>query len=177
VFVPEIANYERVTMTQLVETLCPAKRNASPRRATAASRNRGREPARGIHGMSRWAEDLLGPSGSRYCRDPDQVWAPAVNVCEHETHYCVTVELSGMSGSEIDLRVERGVLVVSGSRPAPEPPPEHRERSDGPKSLHLMEINHGAFHRALELPPDVDVDAIEATYRTGYLWVRLPKKQ
>ena len=42
--------------------------------------------------------------------------------------------------------------------------------------VHHMEIDHGRFYRAMKLPHDVDIGAISATYRNGFLYVELPKK-
>ncbi len=41
---------------------------------------------------------------------------------------------------------------------------------------HLMEIDHGPFLRSVEVPSSVDVEAINAKYRSGLLWILLPKK-
>jgi HSP20 family molecular chaperone IbpA len=63
------------------------------------------------------------------------------------------------------------VLVVEGERPAPAIP-----EPQGVVGMHLMEIDHGRFLRAIEVPPRADVDAIEASYRGGLLWIRIPKQ-
>ena len=42
--------------------------------------------------------------------------------------------------------------------------------------LHLMEIDHGQFTREVELPADANRESITATYRSGMLWVEIPKK-
>jgi len=118
--------------------------------------------------MSRWMEHVLGPSFQHY--RPAECWRPAVNLCEHETFYCIVVELAGMKATDIDLRAEEGLLVLSGERFLPE-----NKEEPGSVRLHLMEIDHGRFQRAIELPENVDIDRIEAFYRNGYLWVRIPK--
>ena len=67
-----------------------------------------------------------------------------------------------------------GTLYITGERPLPSNP----EADDvGGMKLHLMEIDHGRFLREIKLPEDVAVDAIEATYRNGYLWVKIPRKK
>ena len=117
--------------------------------------------------MGRWMDQVLG-SSFQYCHS--DAWKPAINLCEYKTHYAVVVDLAGVKAAEIDLRAEEGMLVLSGDRAVPadcEPRGESR--------VHLMEIDHGQFRRAIQLPEDVDVDAIEALYRNGYLWVRIPK--
>ena len=118
--------------------------------------------------MSRWMDHVLGPSFQHY--HPADSWRPAVNLCEHDSHFCIIVELAGMKATEIDLRAEQGVLVLAGERALP-----GEAEAEGSVRLHLMEIDHGHFERAIELPENVDIDAIEAFYRNGYLWVRIPK--
>jgi len=121
--------------------------------------------------ISSWTEQVLGTQFQKYCSG--QTWIPSVNLCEHSDYYCLVVELAGMSADKIDLSVEadKGILVLSGERPTPKP-----QSGDDVVCLHLMEIDHGRFARALELPEDVDVNRIEAKYSSGYLWVTLPKK-
>lgn len=122
--------------------------------------------------ITNWTEQVLGGKFQKYCSE--QTWIPSVNLCEHDSYYCLVVELAGISAEEIDLRVDeaKGVLVLSGDRPTPKPPTE-----DDVVCLHLMEIDHGRFARVLQLPKDVDVDRVEAKCASGYLWVTMPKKQ
>jgi HSP20 family molecular chaperone IbpA len=42
--------------------------------------------------------------------------------------------------------------------------------------MHLMEIDHGAFSRDVDLPEDVHHERISAKYVDGLLWIELPKK-
>ena len=119
--------------------------------------------------MTRWVDQVLGPTYHRYC--PDEVWTPAINLYESNDNYCIVVELAGMDAQTIDLQVEKGSLVLSGDRPSP--PTLECPR---PTRVHLMEIDHGRFTRSIELPNDVDAEDITASYRGGYLFVRLPKK-
>jgi len=120
--------------------------------------------------MSRWVDSVLGGGFRHY--GSREVWRPAINLCEHADYYCLVAELSGMQAGEIDLRVEDGTLFLTGERAMPSDP-----KVKGQAKLHLMEIDHGQFLREVKLPEDVDVDAIEATYRGGYLWVRIPRKK
>lgn len=90
---------------------------------------------------------------------------------EGQTYYYFVVELAGVNPDKIDLKVESGDLVISGQRATPGLQEDYR----GVRLL-MMEIDHGNFCRSLEMPKDADVDAISASYRSGYLWIRLPKK-
>jgi len=61
-------------------------------------------------------------------------------------------------------------LSISGHRLQPRPPD-----AAGVLSMHVLEIDEGPFRRELELPEPVDIDAVEASYLKGFLWITLPK--
>lgn len=126
--------------------------------------------------MGRWVDRVLGRGFHRY--RPKESWSPAVNLYEDSSAYFLAVDLAGVEPDTIDLRVEQGRLVVRGQRASPSPPTSAPcQRAEGcPLRLHLMEIDHGPFHRALDLPQAVDEDEIEACYRNGFLWVKMPKE-
>ncbi|MDD4888877.1 MAG: Hsp20/alpha crystallin family protein [Phycisphaerae bacterium] len=105
----------------------------------------------------------------RYC--PVESWQPAVNLYESKTSYFVCVDLAGMDRESIDVVLNDNVLVISGARDHPRPP-----ESAGHLSIHLMEIDQGPFCRSVEIPTEVDLSAIRATYASGgFLWIELPK--
>ena len=120
--------------------------------------------------MSQWVDQVLGQGFSRYASDSG--WTPAVNLYEESAQYCIVADLAGVLVEQVELRIESGLLVLQGERAIPQAP-------DGCATMrvHLMEIDHGRFCREIELPADVDAEAIGASYKNGYLWVRLPKKK
>ncbi len=117
--------------------------------------------------MSRWVDQVLG-KGFHTSAD---AWTPAINVYEAEGYYRIVVDLSGVNPDKIELRVENGLLNIGGQRPIPGLPEDQRA-----VKLLMMEIDHGNFSRSVRVPRDADIEAITATYRCGYLWIRLPKK-
>lgn len=107
-----------------------------------------------------------------YC--PVDAWKPAVNLYESADAYYVCVDLAGMCREEIDVSVKGGVLVIAGTREHPRPAWD----DTGELSIHLMEVDQGPFCRSVEIPSEVNVDSIRATYTTaGFLWVELPKSR
>jgi HSP20 family protein len=103
-----------------------------------------------------------------------ETWTPSVNLYETATTYLVCVDLAGVDKEKIDVEVVDSRLRLRGSRAVPsfspepgEPPPKVR--------VHLMEIDHGAFSREVEIPPDADRHQISANYRNGMLWIEIPK--
>ena len=127
------------------------------------------DPFHGVNPHTGWVDNILGPVFHKY--RPSHGWQPSINIYEDAAGYCVVVDMAGICTEEVDLRVEKGQLVLSGQRPTPEPP-----SPKGDFRMHLMEIDHGTFHRTLKLSEDIDADAISASYKSGFLWIRLPKK-
>lgn len=103
---------------------------------------------------------------------PNEVWAPNVNLYETEQSYLVCVDLAGVDKEKIDITVEGRMLRLQGKREVPIPEEESPERR---VRVHLMEIDHGAFSRNVELPLGVKEDSITARYENGVLWIELPK--
>ena len=108
---------------------------------------------------------------------PSEVFTPNVNLYETEVDYRVCVDLAGVEKDKIDITVVDQRLTIRGQRPVPQcilppcPDPEQQRLR-----VHLMEIDHGAFSREVELPHDVVKERITARYIDGLLWIELPKK-
>ena len=108
---------------------------------------------------------------------PSEVWTPNVNLYETETGYRVCVDLAGVEKEKIDITLVDQRLVVRGQRAVPQcPSPPRSEPEQGRMKVHLMEIDHGAFSREVELPHNVIKESITARYTDGLLWIELPKK-
>jgi HSP20 family protein len=120
--------------------------------------------------MSQLADQL---QKSYYNYRCDQAWKPAVNLYETRHAYLVCVDLAGVEKEKIDLEVRDGRLSLKGSRSVSV---DMENRVQERVSVHLMEIDHGAFCREVELPDDVHRDKIVASHRNGLLWIELPKK-
>jgi len=105
---------------------------------------------------------------------PSETWTPNVNLYETANSYLVCVDLAGVDKEKIDVEVVEQRLKLRGARAVPtfgEPEAGGHEKI----RVHLMEIDHGAFTREVEIPADSDRQRINATYRNGLLWIELPK--
>ena len=114
---------------------------------------------------------------------PSESWTPNVNLYETESAYLVCVDLAGVDKEKIDISWVEQRMMIRGQRLVPQCPSQQQaaEASAGDAEqmrmrVHLMEIDHGAFAREVELPPDVDKEGIVARYVEGMLWIDLPKK-
>ena len=113
----------------------------------------------------------------------NETWTPNVNLYENRTSYLVCVDLAGVDKEKIDVEVVDQRLKLRGVRPVPqceesepEPPGAAAPGTTRRIRVHLMEIDHGAFAREVELPADADRESITANYRNGLLWIEIPKK-
>lgn len=98
-------------------------------------------------------------------------FTPQVNLVETDGAFEATVELPGMSEDEVDVKVTRDGLVISGEKRT-----ETSEEDEQPE-YYRRERHYGTFQRTIPLPAEaVDRDGIEATFANGVLTVRLPKK-
>jgi HSP20 family protein len=77
----------------------------------------------------------------------------------------VQAELAGIDLSDLELQVEGRVLTLTGLRRPPV--------AEG-AVYQQLEIEHGRFHRAVDLGVEVDPDAATASYHDGLLRVELP---
>jgi len=122
-----------------------------------------------IHPESRRiADKVYDPGYHHYC--PGEAWTPAMNLYQDDRNYYAVVNLAGVGCQSIEMDVSKGKLVIAGHRPTPPPPAVF-----GKLELFHMEIDHGRFSRAIDLPDTVDADNIEAVYRAGQLLVTMPK--
>jgi HSP20 family protein len=88
------------------------------------------------------------------------------------------VDLAGVDKTKIDLEVANSRLSIRGNRSVPsyDEGEENATAEKGKLRVHMMEIDHGAFFREVELPEHVAQSKITAHYRNGMLWIELPKK-
>lgn len=93
--------------------------------------------------------------------------APATDISETPQEYVVTADLPGVDPDSVDVTFEKNVLRLRGSV---------REREYEGYTLAYSEFDFTDYERAFELSEQVDVDAIEASFKEGVLRVRLPKR-
>jgi len=104
---------------------------------------------------------------------PTRFWEPLVDIDETREAIRVKVELAGVRTEDIHIELsgDARTLTVRGVR---------RDSQDEPgdrTAFHQMEIFFGPFERNITLParPAVDRENVQASYRDGFLIVRLPK--
>ncbi len=94
---------------------------------------------------------------------------PGVNIIESADDFKLTFAVPGMKKDDFHINVEGNTLTVSS---------EKEESKEYGENRHTRrEYNYTSFTRSFNLPEDVKVDHIEATYTDGILKLTLPKKE
>ena len=116
--------------------------------------------------MDRMLDEFYGrmsPSGESYEGD----WLPAMDMRENDGEVLVSLELPGMSKSDIKVSVKNDVLSITGEKKA--------EKADEKENVHRVERTYGYFKRSVALPVEVDSGKVKASFKDGVLKVTLPK--
>ena len=97
----------------------------------------------------------------------ENTWAPLIDVLETGDEYLVRADLPGVSRRDLTVTLDRGELVIKGTR--------RLERfADGTRYL-MSERPSGAFTRTVELPSNANASYIRAEFKDGVLKVRVAK--
>jgi HSP20 family protein len=93
---------------------------------------------------------------------------PPINVFRKSDDIVAIIEVPGMGKTDLDIKIERNTLRISGSK--------HVEYGDK-AAMHRRERLTGRFDRAVTLPIDIDADKIKAECRDGILAIYLPRAE
>ena len=131
----------------------------------------GWDPLRELAGVQRRMNSLF--EGALAGADFDAngevgAWSPPADVHETPGEWCALLEIPGVSGDRIGLRVDHETLIVEGEAAG--------DRDRPGEMYHRVERSHGKFVRRLPFPSDFDADSIVASYRDGVLTVRAPRR-
>ncbi len=94
---------------------------------------------------------------------------PAVNVSETDKEIRVEAELPGLESGDVDISLERDVLVIRGEKKF--------QGEEKKESYHRIERSYGSFTRAVPLPAPVEAEGVKARFEKGVLRVTLPKAE
>lgn len=98
-------------------------------------------------------------------------WCPVVDVQETKDELLLQAELPGLTGEDVELSVENGVLTIAGEKKQ-----EVEEGKEGTE-YHLVERRYGRFERRFSLPRSVDATNVKAEFDSGLLKITLPKAE
>jgi HSP20 family protein len=96
---------------------------------------------------------------------------PVINVGTTPETIEVMALAPGLDPSELQLSIDRGLLVISGERKSELPEAGDRV------SVYAQERFAGAFRRVVSLPDEADPAKVDASYRDGTLRITIAKRE
>mgnify|MGYP001619525343 FL=1 len=90
-----------------------------------------------------------------------------VDVFETNSDFVVVTAIAGVQIKDLDISVEKEMMVIKGDRVDPHDHPE--------KKYFYQECYWGPFSRKIVLPENIDTEAANAQMDKGMLVVKIPK--
>ena len=94
-------------------------------------------------------------------------WAPRIDISETPFVYHIEIEIPEVKKDDVRVTVENGLLTIQGER--------RQENENSDRKYLRVERFYGTFTRSFALPDHVDPKGIEASFREGMLYLRIPK--
>jgi|KBSMisStandDraft_5_1062788.scaffolds.fasta_scaffold08633_6 HSP20 family protein len=107
----------------------------------------GGDPILSLHReMNRLFDDMFGGMGSRQGGQQGSLMSmPSLDIHEKGDELSVSVDLPRVKGEDVDVRLDRDVLTISGERRSEQDPQQQ-------SNYHVMERSYGRFSRSMQLP-------------------------
>ena len=90
-----------------------------------------------------------------------------VDVFETHDTFVVLAAIAGVQIKDLDISVEKDMMVIKGRRPDPHDHPK--------KNYFYQECYWGPFSRKIVLPENIDTNAADAQMDKGMLTIKIPK--
>jgi HSP20 family protein len=112
-----------------------------------------------------------------------------VDIREDQSNFYVDAEVPGFTKDQIQVTLDKGVLQIVATRPAPakpaapaaesaQAPSPAPEKAPAPEpATHLRERAYTRIARAFKLPPSVDDAKVQAKLENGVLYLTLSKRE
>jgi HSP20 family protein len=107
------------------------------------------------------------PFSTSVVAKPTIDFLPRLDISETETEFKVSAELPGMEEKDIQIRLEKDTLVLSGEKKS--------ESEEKDKTYHRVERSYGSFERVIPFDTQLDEDKVSAVFKNGVLTITLPK--
>lgn len=143
-----------------------------PRRSLERTQQESGQPHTGLARLERQIGDMF----DRFTRDfpmlsfgrmEGRAGAPALDVIDRKDEVVVRADLPGLEQKDVQVEIEDGTLSLRGERTE-----EHEEKDE---DYYCSERWEGSFNRSITLPPGLDTERAQATFKSGVLEVHLPK--
>ncbi|MCA8092303.1 Hsp20/alpha crystallin family protein [Burkholderia anthina] len=96
---------------------------------------------------------------------------PQINIGATDESIEIVAFAPGLDVTELDVSVDKGLLIISGERKSTQPDTGSETRT------YTQERFAGTFRRVIELPDTADPDKVQARYDNGCLSISIGKRE
>jgi HSP20 family protein len=90
-----------------------------------------------------------------------------VDIIERDNKLVIRAAVPGVAPEAIDISVENNVLTIRGE--------SKDESSTENDKVYRREVSYGAFARSIRLPENMDLNAIDAEFKQGFVTISIPR--
>jgi len=120
--------------------------------------------------LRKQVDDLFDDFGNGFFSGRDALTVRS-NVSETDKDICITAELPGLTDKDVDVSVVGNQITIKGEKKSEL---DEKGEEEG-REFHRIERTSGAFQRMMQLPFEIDPDAVKADVKDGVLTVTIPK--
>jgi HSP20 family protein len=92
-----------------------------------------------------------------------------VDLYEEKDEIIVKTELPGMSKEDIQVNITDHLLTIKGEK--------KKEEEIKEEDYYRSERSYGSFSRSVDLPGEIQIEKVQASFKNGVLEIRLPKTE
>mgnify|MGYP006421394857 CR=1 FL=1 len=124
-------------------------------------------PITGVDPLRRHMDRLFDETTGydRGLTDTQAPWQPAIELRDNGDAFHLRAALPGLEAQDLDVNATRNTVTIHG---------EHRHE-DQDQGFFRSEFQYGQFKRVVELPADINKEAVEGKLENGILNLHLPK--
>lgn len=115
--------------------------------------------------LDRWFDQFFTPA-LKSAERGEESWRAGAALWEDEDNFHLELEVPGVTNDDVEITYEKGSLVVTADRKAPEEERKYWHHSR----------NYGKSRFSVQLPDTVDGDKIDAELKQGVLHLTLAKR-
>lgn len=97
----------------------------------------------------------------------ERTWKPYMDMYETRQDVIICAEIAGVTKEDLDIEIDDNAVRIAGKR--------FEGSRDDMSAYKLAEIQYGRFERVLFLPAPIDSKKVTASFKDGFLKIRLEK--
>lgn len=127
------------------------------------------DPFEELKRMQSRLDDLFGEIEGKKGLLPAEMRDFPIDVLDEADKVRIVAELPGFKKEDIETAIEDNYLVIKAEK--------KEEKEEKEKDYIRSERRYGLFKRRIQIPTDVNMDQVSATYKNGVLEVTMPKTE